>query len=159
MKPFLSNLTAAALIGLASPAFAHGGAHPEASMSPVEIVTAFDTALDAGDEAALVSLMATDVQIAESGGLERSLEEYRSHHMGADIEFAKAVETTIVDRKVYESEGLVTIMTEAVSKGTFRDKPVNSRLLETMVLQEFGGAWKIVHIHWSSASFAKNDEH
>ena len=41
MKPFLSNLTAAALIGLASPAFAHGGAHPEASMSPVEIVTAF----------------------------------------------------------------------------------------------------------------------
>lgn len=159
MKPFLSSLIAAALIGLASPAFAHGDALPEAPMSPVEIVTAFGAALDAGDEAALVSLMATDIQIAESGGLERSLEEYRSHHMGADIEFSKAVETTIVDRKVYESEGLATVMTEAVSKGTFRDKPVNSRLMETMVLQEFGGAWKIVHIHWSSATLAKNDEH
>lgn len=85
MKPFLSSLIAAALIGLASPAFAHGGALREAPMSPVEIVTAFGAALDAGDEAALVSLIATDVQIAESGGLERSLEEYRSHHMGADI--------------------------------------------------------------------------
>ncbi len=159
MKPVLCSLVAATLIGLSSPAFAHDDALPAALQTPLEIVAAFGAALDAGDETVLASLLAPDVQIAESGGIERSLEEYRAHHMAADIAFSEAVETTILDRRIYEADGLVTVITEAVSKGTFREKPINSRLMETMVLQEVGGTWKIVHIHWSSASLAPDHDH
>lgn len=159
MKPVLISLAFAALVAFSSPALADEAASPSAAKSPIEAVVAFGAALEAGDEAALVSLLAADVQIAESGGIERSLEEYRSHHMAADITFSKAVETTVLDRRVYEGSGLVTILTESVSKGTFRDKPINSRLMETMILQETGGAWKIVHIHWSSASLATDHDH
>ena len=160
MKAILFSFAAAAMIALAGSASADDGAHPgDAPASPLEVVDAFAAALDAGDEVALADLMASNVQIAESGGLERSLEEYRSHHMGADIEFSKAVETTVVGRQIYEGEGLVTVMTEAVSKGIFRDKPINSRLMETMVLKENGGTWKIVHIHWSSAKITEGDSH
>ena len=159
MKPVLISLAAAALVPFSSPALADEAASPSAAKSPIEAVVAFGAALEAGDEAALVSLLAADVQIAESGGIERSLEEYRSHHMAADIKFSKAVETTVLDRRVYEGSGLVTILTESVSKGTFREKPINSRLMETMVLRETGGAWKIVHIHWSSASLATDHDH
>lgn len=159
MKPYLLSLAVSALLPFVNPAFAHEGIHPQAPKSPVEVVAAFGAALDAGDQTALVGLLATDVQIAESGGIERSLEEYRSHHMRADIEFSKAVETTVIDRRVFEGEGLVTVMTEAVSSGTFLDKPVNSRLMETMVLKETDGIWKIVHIHWSSAKIAEGESH
>ncbi len=159
MKPVLFSLAAATLIAFSDPALADEATSPSAAKSPIETVVAFGAALEAGDEAALVSLLAADVQIAESGGIERSLEEYRSHHMAADITFSKAVETTVLDRQVFEGGGLVTILTESVSKGTFRNKPVNSRLMETMVLQETGGVWKIVHIHWSSASLATDHDH
>ncbi|KJS28045.1 MAG: nuclear transport factor 2 family protein [Hyphomonas sp.] len=160
MKSILFSLTTAAMVALANPALAHEGSHPETEgSSPVAVVTAFGAALDAGDTATLARLLASDVQIAESGGLERSFEEYRSHHMSADIEFSKAVETTVLDRRVYEGAGLVTIMTEAVSTGTFRGKPVNSRLMETMVLQQTHGDWKIVHIHWSSAKISEDEKH
>lgn len=159
MKTYIVAIAAAALLGVAGPGFAHESAHPEAPGSPAGIVDAFAAALDAGDTAALSALMAPDVQIAESGGIERSLEEYRSHHMSADIEFSKAVETKVLSRHVYDGEGLATIMTEAVSSGTFRGKAVNSSLMETMVLKLTDGHWKIVHIHWSSASIPEGDGH
>jgi len=159
MKPVLFSLAIAAVVAFSSPALADEAASPSAAKSPIETVVAFGAALEAGDEAALVGLLAADVQIAESGGIERSLEEYRSHHMAADITFSKAVETTVLDRQGFEGGGLVTILTEYVSKGTFRDKPVNSRLMETMVLQDTGDVWKIVHIHWSSASLATDHDH
>ncbi len=159
MQHAVSASIFAALMSLAAPAFAQPGAQRDPLRSPIDVVAAFSAALDAGDTAGLERLLAPDVLIAESGGLERSLEEYRSHHMAADIEFSKAVETRILDRRVYEGEGLVTVFSEGVSEGTFRDKPVSSRLMETMVLRESGGAWKIVHIHWSSAKFEPATAH
>jgi ketosteroid isomerase-like protein len=159
MKTDLAAFAIAALLGFAGPASADPGAQPEAPASPAGIVDAFAAALDAGDTAVLSAMLAHDVQIAESGGIERSLEEYRSHHMGADIEFAKAVETKVLSRQVYEGEGLTTVMTEAVSSGTFRGNTINSSLMETMVLKQTDGDWKIVHIHWSSASLAADHEH
>lgn len=159
MKPVLFSLAAAALIGFAGSAFAHDAVQPSDTRSPLEIVAAFGTALDAGDEEALARLMASDVQIAESGHIERSLEEYRAHHMAADIAFAEAVATTVLDRRVYEGDSLATVITEAVSRGTFRERPVNSRLMETMVLKLTDGDWKIVHIHWSSAKISEDESH
>lgn len=128
----------------ASPAFAADAA------TPVGVVDAFSAALKAGDAAALERMLAPDVFIAESGGAERSFAEYAGHHMPADMAFSKAISTTVKDRRVFESGSLATVVTEAVSKGTWRDKPIHSRLMETMTLQKTGEEWRIVHIHWSS---------
>lgn len=128
----------------ASPAFAADAA------TPVGVVDAFSAALKAGDAAALERMLAPDVFIAESGGAERSFAEYAGHHMPADMAFSKAISTTVKDRRVFESGSLATVVTEAVSKGTYRDKPIHSRLMETMTLQKTGEEWRIVHIHWSS---------
>lgn len=137
----------------ASPAFAAD------AVTPAAVVDAFGAALKAGDAATLEKLLAPDVFIAESGGAERSFAEYAGHHMPADIAFSKAVSTTINDRRVFEGGSLATVVTEAVSKGTWRDKPIHSRLMETMTLQKTGEDWRIVHIHWSSAKIEEHGEH
>lgn len=144
---------AAALVVFATPAFAAGAATPAAA------VDAFGAALKAGDAAALEKLLAPDVFIAESGGAERSFAEYAGHHMPADMAFSKAVASTVKDRRIYDGGSLATVVTEAVSKGTWRDKPVHSRLIETMTLQKTGDEWRIVHIHWSSAKIEEHGEH
>ena len=134
-----------------------GGA--EAASTPAETVDAFGTALRSGDAAAVKKLLAEDVLIAESGGAERSLAEYAGHHMPADMAFSKAVASTIKNRRVFEGGAQATVVTEAISKGTWRDKPVHSRLMETMTLQKTGDSWRIVHIHWSSAKIEDHGEH
>ena len=37
-------------------------------------------------------------------------------------------------------------------RGTYKGNGVDQVTTETMVLRRVGGAWKIVHIHWSSAA-------
>jgi ketosteroid isomerase-like protein len=149
----LVSLAAALAFGFATPAFAAD------AQTPVGVVDAFSAALKAGDAAALEKLLAPDVFIAESGGAERSFAEYAGHHMPADIAFSKAVATTVKDRRVFENGSLATVVSEAVSKGTWRDKPVHSRLMETMTLQKTGDDWRIVHIHWSSAKIEEHGDH
>jgi len=149
----LAVLAASVAFVFASPAYAAD------SMTPVAVVEAFGAALKAGDAAALERLLAPDVFIAESGGAERSFAEYSGHHMPADMAFSKAVSTTIKDRRIFEGGSLATVVTEAVSKGTYREKPVHSRLMETMTLQKSGDDWRIVHIHWSSAKIEEHGEH
>ena len=148
----LVSLAAAAFV-FASPAIATEAATPAA------VVDAFSAALKAGDAGAVEKLLAPDVFIAESGGAERSFAEYAGHHMPADMAFSKAMSTTIKDRRVFEGGSLATVVTEAVSKGTWRDKPVHSRLMETMTLQKTGDDWRIVHIHWSSAKIEEHGDH
>ncbi len=148
----LVSIAAAALV-FASPAFVGG------PVTPAAVVDAFGAALKAGDAAALERLLAPDVYIAESGGAERSFAEYASHYMPADIAFSKAVATTVKDRRVFENGSLATVVSEAVSKGTWRDKPIHSRLMETMTLQKTGEEWRIVHIHWSSAKIEEHGDH
>jgi hypothetical protein len=47
------------------------------------------------------------------------------------------------------------IATEGRTSGNYKGKAVDRITAETMVLQRKGRAWKIVHIHWSSAAGAK----
>lgn len=133
---------------------------PEIGIStPVAVVDAFSAALKDGDAATVERLLAPDVLIAEGGGAERSFAEYQSHHMPADMEFMKAVQSTIKDRRVFEGTGMATIVTEAQMHGTFRGKTIHSRMMETMALRLDDGRWRIAHIHWSSAEIAGEHEH
>ncbi len=152
---------------LASTAMAHPApANETEKAKPVEavaapagpaaaVVDAFHAALHRGDTNAAQSYLAEDALIYEAGGVERGRQEYASHHLGADSAFAQAVPGTIT-RRAGEAVGAIAwIATEGRTKGTYKDKAVDRITSETMVLRRVGRAWKIVHVHWSSAAGGK----
>ena len=119
------------------------------------VVDAFHAALRRGDTKAALSHLAADALIYEAGGVERSRQEYASHHLAADAAFARAVPGTNTRRSGHAAADIAWIATEGRTKGTYKGKPVDRITSETMVLRRAAGAWKIVHIHWSSAAGAK----
>jgi len=119
------------------------------SAAVAETIHAFHRALEAGDSAAVRALLADDVQVAESGGLE-SRDDYLSHHMPADMAFAAAVERDPGTMNVTLADDVAWVMSTSRTTGTFRDRPIDSRGAELMVLTRSDGGWRIRAIHWSS---------
>lgn len=146
-------------LGTASDATAAADMAAQGLSSPAAVADAFASALKAGDAAAVEQLLLPDVLIAESGGAERSFAEYQSHHMPSDMEFMKAVETTVKDRRAFEAADMATVVTTSGMHGTFRGETVHSQSMETMVLTRVDGVWRIAHIHWSSAPVTAEHEH
>jgi ketosteroid isomerase-like protein len=138
-------LLAPAALGLQALA---GQSDPEQAAR--ETVHAFHAALAAGDSATALSLLAPDVVIFESGGVEASRDEYRSHHLPADMEFSRSVTREITNERSGSSGDVAWVLTESHATGTFRDRPINSRGVGTMLLRRTADGWRIVHIHWSS---------
>ena len=131
------------------------GAVAPSAIPAARVVDSFHAALRRGDTKAALSYLAKDALIYESGGVERGRQEYASHHLGADAAFAQAVPGK-VSRRAGETLGnLAWIATEGRTAGTYKGKAVDRVTTETMVLRRTGGAWRIVHIHWSSAAGAK----
>ena len=163
MKHLIAGAAALLLVDIAV-------AHPKANQSAntttigalalsagpaATVVDAFHAALRSGDTEAALSHLAANALIYEAGGVENSRQEYASHHLGADSAFAKAVPGEIT-RRAGEAIGNITwIATEGRAIGIYKDKPVDRVTTETMVLRRQGSAWKIVHIHWSSAAGGK----
>lgn len=127
--------------------------------SPEAVVDAYGEALKTKDEAAVRALLAPDVIIAESGGAERSVDEYAGHHMPADMAFTAAVDFILKKRDVIANDHLATVISESQVHGTYRDKNVHSRMMETIVLRRDDDRWRIVHIHWSAAPISGEHEH
>lgn len=119
------------------------------SAAIVATVERFHSLLVAGDSASVARLLAPDLTVLESGGIENRAE-YLGHHLGADMEFAKAVRA---DRRVIavRRQGNVAwLVASSSAQGTFRDRPVDSRGAELIVLSRLGSGWLIRAIHWSS---------
>ncbi len=126
-----------------------GAAH--AQQTPQQVVAAFHGAMAKGDTQAMLNLLAPDVVIFEAGGAEMNRDEYRTHHLGADVAFARTTERKVVDSQAKTAGNAAWVLTRTTSTGTFQGKPVDSRGVETMVLRKTPQGWRIVHIHWSSA--------
>ncbi len=148
----------------------HAQAHPESSQgaTPIEpgavalsarpaaaVVDAFHAALRRGDSKAALSYLAESALIYEAGDVERGRQEYASHHLGADAAFAQAVPGKITRRAGEAAGNVAWIATEGRTTGTYMGKAVDRVTVETMVLRRLERAWKIVHIHWSSAAGVK----
>lgn len=114
-------------------------------------VQAFHDALKNGDRAAAMALLAIDAQILE-GGHRETRDQYERGHLGADIDFAKAVPST-KGAFIVRQEGNVA-WTSSVSRSTGRmhSTDVDTEGAELMVLVKEGEQWKIRAIHWSSHS-------
>ena len=129
------------------------------SSDAAQAVIRFHAALAAGDSVTALRLLAPDARILESGAVE-SQEEYRRHHLPADIAFAQAVPSIHVVHGVVVMGDVAWVSSRSESKGTWNGRAVNSVGAELVVLSRnphaahaaAGGAspWVIRAIHWSS---------
>jgi len=140
-KNVASLLLASALLALTASACA---------ASPKATLAAFHDALASGDKAHAVSLLAPGIAIYESGYVERSREEYASHHLGGDIDFAKNSTRKVLAQTERIDGNMAVVWEESETTGTVRGKPVHLFGTGTAVLEKKGDTWAIVHIHWSS---------
>jgi ketosteroid isomerase-like protein len=125
---------------------------PAGAREAAAAVDAFHAALGRGDAEAALALVADDAIVFEDGRVEQTKAEYALHHAGADAAFSRAVTSKRLSRTGQASANLALIASESRTKGRFRGQDVDRIMVETMVLRRGpDGAWKIVHIHWSSA--------
>ncbi len=131
--------------------------HDEAMAPPIvtdsadvaAVVAKFHASLAAGDSSAALALLADDVTILESGGVETKTQ-YRTGHINGDMSFAKAVPSvrTVTGVRVRGDAAWVT--SSSVTQGESNGRQINSTGAELVVLTRDGGAWKIRAVHWSS---------
>lgn len=139
-------LTVAALsLGFATPVLAQSAD----STAVASVVERFHRALAEGDSAAALALLADDVVIQESGDVE-TRDDYRAHHLPADIQFARAVRSERLDARVVVQGNTAWVTARSETRGTWRERPIDSVGVEIMVLSRSSVGWKIRAIHWSS---------
>lgn len=143
------RLTGVALIAAAAAVLA---ARPASAQNPEAVVAAFHDALASGDSSQALALLAPDVLIYENGSVETSRDEYRSHHLPADIAFASSTTREVIAQSVGQSADIAWLTTTTATTGTFRGREINARGTETMLLRQTPEGWRITHIHWSSRS-------
>lgn len=130
-------------------------ASPTDGDSAVDFVNGFHAALKQGQTDAALAMMAEDVVIFESGGVESSRAEYAAHHLKADAAFSAGTSRTPVSELVAVEGNLATVMRVEMVTGAVKERPINSRSVETMLLRKSDGKWRILHIHWSSANMPR----
>lgn len=137
-------------------ALAHGNEKPATpalfvgeSTAAAQTVTAFHQALRAGDAKAVRAMLADDVLIVEGNGVERSADEYASHHMLADMKFMAAVQVEALEHQTKVLGKVAYSVSRSQLTGEYKGKPVDVVSKETLVLVDNGDGWKIVHVHWS----------
>lgn len=123
---------------------------PTAAQPAVAVVERFGRALAAADLATVASLLDTDVLILESGGAERSREEYLAQHAISDAAFLKGAHVKLGQRRARVHGDLAWIGSESEIHTGKDGKRLTLLSTETMVLRRNGADWRIVHIHWSS---------
>jgi ketosteroid isomerase-like protein len=119
------------------------------STAIVATIEQFHASLARGDSGSAARLLAPELVVMESGGVEH-LADYLSHHLGTDIEFAKSVPSQRTVVSVAQQGDVAWVVGTSVTHGTFRDRPISSNGAELMVLTRSGSGWLIRAIHWSS---------
>jgi len=114
-------------------------------------VERYHRGLAAGDSAAALVLLAPDAVVLESGEAETRAE-YASHHLPADIEFARAVSRSPGPVRVVVRGDAAWATSTSASRGSFRGRAIDAQGVELMVLSREPGGWAIRAIHWSSRS-------
>lgn len=132
-----------------SPFPAHALPPAADSAAVATAVSAFHAALVSGDAEAAMRLLAPDAVILE-GGSRESREEYRTHHLAADIEFAQAVPSKRLAAVVSVSGNTAWVSSTSTTRGTFRGRTVNLEGAELAILSRTDSGWIIRAIHWSS---------
>ena len=123
---------------------------PDAATGAVNQVDAFSTALAAANFDRVKGLLAPETIILESGGVERSRDEYLDHHAKLDASFLGGAHVSVLSRTARVDGNLAWVATESEIHTSKGNKPLTLLSTETMILDKSSGDWQIVHIHWSS---------
>ena len=130
-------------------------AHPARSQTTpdsaavLDVVDSFHAALRTGDSTGAAALLGSDVIVLESGDMEDRAA-YLTHHLPADIEFAKAVTEQRDPVRITVRGDVAWAASTGRARGTIRGRDVNSASAELMVLVRTPPGWRISAIHWSS---------
>lgn len=123
---------------------------PAEAKAALAVAERFGYALSSGDLETVEKLLTPDVLILESGGAERSREEYLGHHAISDAKFLKDTHRQLLRRRARAAGDLVWIGSESELHTEKDGKPLVLLSTETMVLRQTPDGWRIAHIHWSS---------
>jgi len=123
---------------------------PVFAATPTETIAAFHAALAAGQSERVTDLMSPEIQIYESGYVERSRDEYAGHHLAADIAFARATSIKVLKQNERIGGDVAVVMQETETTGKYKGKNIQLLGTETALLENRGDKWVITHIHWSS---------
>lgn len=123
---------------------------PALAATPAETMDAFQRALAEGKREQALALLSPQVQIFESGHVERSRDEYAAHHLDSDIDFLRTTQARLLRQREQRDGATAIVMRETETTGTYQNVPVHMIGLETAVLEQHGEGWRIVHLHWSS---------
>jgi putative copper export protein/methionine-rich copper-binding protein CopC len=134
---------------VATPTPLHGEAQRSPSGEVAQVVQEFHEALSSGDSLRVSQLLSEDVRVLEGGDLE-TREEYVSHHLPADLAFASAVERVQGPLEVVVEGDVAWAISSSQTKGMFKERPIDSRSAELVVLTRESGEWRIRAVHWSS---------
>ncbi|MBM3507644.1 MAG: nuclear transport factor 2 family protein [Alphaproteobacteria bacterium] len=132
-------------------------AHAQDARTPIDAVDAFHRALTQNNTAGALSLLARDLIVFEFGVVDPTLEQYAFAHMPFDMNIAAATQWKIETRRMGGGGDDWWVVTTYRVTGTDKQgRPIDNTTLETAVLRRTSGAFRIVHIHWSTNDPAFN---
>lgn len=125
--------------------------HASDSATAIATVERFRAALSRGDSTVALDLLAPDVVVLESGGVETRAE-YRSHHLAADIQYARAIPGSHTLAHAAVQGDAAWVSSTSVTKGQVKGRAIDSAGAELIVLsrRDAQSPWHIRAIHWSS---------
>ncbi len=141
----------ATLVAFALPALEPAPLHAQFadSSAVISVVARFHASLAAGDSAAALALLADDVKILETGGVEDKAH-YRSGHLAGDLNYAKAVPSQRTTVSVTIRGVAAWVVSTSTTVGDYNGRAINSQGAELVVLSKGADGWKISAVHWSS---------
>lgn len=120
------------------------------SAAVVRVASRFHEILSTGDTTGINVLLGPDLRILEGGAVENR-QEYLSHHLSADIEFAKAVKEKRTSFSYWCEGNVAWLVSTSTSTGKFGGRDINSAGAELLILSRTWKGWQIRAVHWSSA--------
>lgn len=125
--------------------------------APADFADAFHEAMRSRNREKVLSMLAPDLVVFETGYLQSTRDEYVKNNLSDDIKFASALEYRPLSRGVIGSGESMTVLTKASIRGVFGDQRVDLVQSETMTLRRTKTSWEIVHLHWSAHPRSSND--
>lgn len=123
--------------------------------TPTAAVDGFHQALQLGDTAAAISLLARDLVVYEFGVVDPTLEAYAFRHLPMDMDMAAATEWVLVERQVGgEGDSRWVVSTYRVSGYDAAGAAIDYTVMESAFVVRTGGAFRIAHLHWSTDNAA-----
>jgi ketosteroid isomerase-like protein len=146
MNAMIARLAAALLLLSAT------AARADEPRIPTEVVDAFHKALTDGDAAGALSLLGQDLVVFEFGLVDPTMQAYAFAHLPADMNMASQTTWTVQSRRMGGTGDQRWVLSSYKVTGKGADgQPFEQMTMETMILQKVGDAYRIVHIHWSTA--------